>query len=84
MVDWCKSTAEEQTSAGSWILLLTSPLTTQLGVSAVTTRGGGLFCLGAVSMRHNASPPSSPLQSQRAGNNHWIKARPKSGESQIK
>lgn len=32
--------------------------------------GGGVFCLGAVSMRHNASPPSSPLQSQRAGYNH--------------
>lgn len=30
----------EQTSAGSWILLLTSALTTQLGVSDVTTRGG--------------------------------------------
>lgn len=35
-------------------------------------------------MRHNASPPSTPPQSQRAGNNHWIKARPKSWESQIK
>lgn len=46
--------------------------------------GGGLFCLESVSMRHNASPPSTPLQSQRAGNNHWIKARPKSRESQIK
>lgn len=83
----------EQTSAGSWILLLTSVLTTQLGVSDVTTRGGrgggegregGLFCLESVSMRHNASPPSTPLRSQRAGNNHWIKARPKLGESQIK
>lgn len=30
----------EQTSAGSWILLLTSAPTTQLGVSDVTTRGG--------------------------------------------
>lgn len=79
----------EQTSAGSWILLLTSALTTQLGVSDVTTRGGrggggGLFCLESVSMRHNASPPSTRPWSQRAGNNHWIKARPKLGESQIK
>lgn len=47
-------------------------------------RRGGLFCLGAVSMRHNASTPRSTLQSQRPGNNHCIKARPKSGESQIK
>lgn len=34
--------------------LLTSPLTTQLAVSAVATCGGGVvFCLGAVSVRHN-------------------------------
>lgn len=49
-------------------------LTTQLGASAVTTQGGGRFSLGAVSMGHNASPPSSSLVSQRPGNNHRIKA----------
>lgn len=36
--------AREQTSADSWVLLLTSPLTTQLGVSAAATQEeGGYF-----------------------------------------
>lgn len=42
MVGWFN--AREQTSAYSWILLLTSPLTIQLGVSAATTQWeGGYF-----------------------------------------